>query len=1783
MNELRKTGSDETPRVPRDLTPKNLNDFVLDTTPESTVATQKAEQAKKLEKRRMAQHLEKLVDRRDLVMQKFYRIREGLKAQNMNVHWLNLQLETIRKCNEESEKVYAEICGLTSREQREEHMREYLRCEDMYSALYVDIQTKMSQRKEEANQVKLDANAIPFHPQQPNAVNASGPHLQVPLPTFDGNLENWYSFKCMFRTIMSRYPNESPAIKLYHLKNSLIGKAAGKIDQDVINNNNYDTAWKMLEDTYEDERLIIDTHIDALLNLPRMTTESSEDLRKLIDATTKHVDALLSRELAVEGLAEMILINLISKRLDKDTRKLWESQLPKEELPSYTDLIDFLRERSRILQKLKGYSEQRAPVGMSKRGKAEQSLPAKNFSQTTKESCYCCNGDHLIYKCNDFRKLELSDRYSQVKKSGLCFNCLRRGHRTTDCKSEQSCKTCGRKHHSLLHTEKIEPSKSQKEDPKPSTSTSDDNNATNVQQSRSVNCSQSSLTRRQIVLSTAEVLVCGSGNSTWPCRALLDSASDSNVMTEKLAKKLNIQLEDVNIPISGLNNNETHVKFKVQTKIRSRVSTFDAILDFLVVPKIITNLPTVEMDIRTWPIPKGIALADPSFNIPDEIEMIIGAELFFDLLKEGRVRLGKSIPTLIDTQLGWIVSGPAPAGKKKLEHTCQVNVSNDDLNQTLTRFWELETCQEASPLTAAEHAVETHFDRTFTRNKHGRYTVRLPFNDRKSQLGDSFAMAKHRFDKLMRTFINESKKIRYTEFMAEYLALGHMVEVNDTPTDCYFLPHHAVYKETSSTTKIRVVFDASARTTTGFSLNDALEIGPTVQSDLVSIILRFCSHQVVLTADIPKMYRQVQVHENDRKYQRILWLNSENKLGIFELTTVTYGCASAPYLATKVLIQLATDEASELPLAANVIKNDSYIDDFLTGGQSAAEVIEVYRQLSEILKRGGFGVHKFCSNSEAVRNCIPAELHETQMNFEHSDINNTIKTLGLIWNPREDYFIFHVNSLDPKYESLPTKRSVLSDIGRLFDPLGFLGPILTTAKIQMQDLWRRGLDWDEALPSEELKMWTAFRQQLPLVNQMKKPRCVIENQAEFIELHGYSDASKKAYGAVLYTRCVSSDGKVSVRLVCSKSRVAPLKPSTIPRLELCAALLLAQLTKKTVSSMKIAFRRVTLWSDSQVVLNWLKKSPLALNQFVSNRVATIIELVPDYQWRYVASEQNPADIISRGTMPSDLLKQELWWKGSPMLWATELQPGIGYIELDDAELPEIKTATVCASVQQTPTIDFSRISNFRRLQRAWAYVLRFINNIRFKTRNTSPLSAKEMNDGLMIIVKLVQQETFKELFKVLSSGSKRGHEHSGLAPFIDQDGMIRVGGRLKHSSIPYDGKHQLLLPEKHHVTRILVRQLHEDYFHVGQRGLLSIVRERFWPVRIKQIIKQIIGKCYVCYRHNPRPVNQFMGDLPDYRVTPSAVFSNTGVDYAGPFILREIGRKTTTYKAYISIFVCLATKAIHMELVSNLTTDNFVAALQRFISKRGMISNMYSDNGTTFVGANHELVALRKLFEEQVHRDKLNDFCIGKGIQWHFIPPRSPHFGGIWEAGVKSAKYHMKRVVGETRLTYEEMTTFLAQTEAILNSRPLCPLSDDPNEVAALTPSHFLINRSALSIPEPSYKEIKVGRLSRWQHVQLMREHFWKRWSAEYLHHLQTRPKWHSEVINIKEGALVVLKDDNAPPNQWHLGRIIATHPGRDGIVRVVTVKTAAGEYRRATTKICLLPSVDSEESTGGE
>ncbi|XP_076661051.1 uncharacterized protein LOC143364796 [Halictus rubicundus] len=933
--------------------------------------------------------------------------------------------------------------------------------------------------------------------------------------------------------------------------------------------------------------------------------------------------------------------------------------------------------------------------------------------------------------------------------------------------------------------------------------------------------------------------------------------------------------------------------------------------------------------------------------------------------------------------------------------------------------------------------------------------------------------------------------------------------VTTVHTPGFYLPHHAVIKPTSLTTKVRVVFDGSAKTNTNLSLNDTLRIGPTLQDDLLSPLLRFRMHTYVLTGDIEKMYRQFLIRPEDRIYQRILWRDPHEEIKTYELTTVTFGLASAPYLAIRSLHQLATDEERNFSGAAARIKRDLYVDDLVTGTDSITEAKRLQHQIITLLKKGALNIRQWASNEPKLLSSLSKELIHPKILGDAS----TMKTLGISWDAQHDTIRY---SVQPTTTTEVSKRNILSTIAKMYDPLGVLGPITIIAKIIMQRLWTLKITWDESVPTSIHTERTNFESTLQQLNDIEFKRLVRIKNAKRTELHGFCDASEKAYGACLYIRTTDNSGSIHAHLLCAKSRVAPLSQITLARLELCGAVLLATLSQTVRNALTHNIDKTIFWTDSTVVLGWLKKQPSTLKTFVANRVADIQRKTDIQSWRQVRSTNNPADLISRGTTAVEFNNNHLWRNGPK--WLTQEQakwPPARFARCE--ELPELRTVTCLVGlITQTDEI-LMRYSNIQKLRRIVAYCLRF----RTKHRASGPLSIKELQDANDRIIRLLQAVTFAHDIRDLKIGRLPNTSNlMPLCPFLDDSGVLRVGGRLQNSTLPFEQRHPTLLPREHHVTKLIIRDSHLRNHHAGITTTLYDVRQLYWPINGKTTTRQIIRQCVRCFRVKPTSVEYVMGNLPAARVTEGRPFINSGIDYCGPFFIKERQfRNRTRVKVYVAVFICFATKAVHLEVVSDLTTEAFIAALKRFIARRGMCKNLYSDNGTNFIGANNELTELHQTLSKD---EKFNYFLTSKSISWHFMPALSPHFGGLWEAAVKSFKHHVKRVVGEELFTYEQFTTFVIEIEAILNSRPLTPLSSDPNDISALTPGHFLIGGSLTCITETDFSKSPSNRLSNWQHIQKVKQDFWTRWHKEYIHQLNLRHKWNKGSHNINIGTIVL-------------------------------------------------------------
>ncbi|XP_055633346.1 uncharacterized protein LOC129773726 [Toxorhynchites rutilus septentrionalis] len=656
---------------------------------------------------------------------------------------------------------------------------------------------------------------------------------------------------------------------------------------------------------------------------------------------------------------------------------------------------------------------------------------------------------------------------------------------------------------------------------------------------------------------------------------------------------------------------------------------------------------------------------------------------------------------------------------------CIISTANS-LETMLQRFWEIENFDVGRALTLDEQRCEDHFRRTVSREPDGRYVVRLPLReDRLPYLGDAYQLAQRRFLSTERRFRTDSNlRDSYHQFMDEYARLGHMQRTTHTGKPFTFLPHHPVIRPDSTTTKIRVVFDGSCNEGNQLSLNDVLYAGPTVQPTLVSIVLNFRIPRYVFIADIEKMFRQIWVHPEDRRWLQIFWrINSTDPLSIFQLTTVTYGTTCAPFQATRVLMQLADDEESRFPLGAKIIRKNTYVDDTLAGGDNLNDVVNAAAQLRLLLAAGGFSLRKWCANDAKVLREIPPDLIEMPSEIE-IDRSSSVKTLGLLWNPHIDQFAFKI----PDLSSTDTisKRVVVSEMAQLFDPMGLVGSVVAAAKIFVQRLWIGQHTWDEPLPDELKDWWQDYREQLPLLHQLRVPRRVITSTSYAI--HCFCDASERGYGCCVYIVSTNTSGGRISNLLITKSRVAPLRTQSIPRLELCAALLGSQLINQILTSTEFS-GSVVFWTDSSVVLHWINSPSFAWKTFVSNRISEIQKLSDGHTWRHVPSEMNPADQISRGAQPKQILNDKLWWHGPEFLLKPEhlwpiIESATGENDIHSTERRLVVSLLTKNSAHEHWDI-FERFSKLSKLLKVVSWCTRFFYNTSKKhLKITGPLTPK---------------------------------------------------------------------------------------------------------------------------------------------------------------------------------------------------------------------------------------------------------------------------------------------------------------------------------------------------------------------------------------------------------------------------------------------------------------------------
>ena len=968
---------------------------------------------------------------------------------------------------------------------------------------------------------------------------------------------------------------------------------------------------------------------------------------------------------------------------------------------------------------------------------------------------------------------------------------------------------------------------------------------------------------------------------------------------------------------------------------------------------------------------------------------------------------------------------------------------------------------------------------------------------------------------------------------------------------------------------IRIVFDCSCRQSSNHPcLNDCLIIGSPCDNDLCAVLIRFRTHCFGISTDIEKAFLHIRLHPDDRNYTCFFWLsdpaNPLSYLRVYRFKVVPFGATSSPFMLNAVLqyhlrqynIAVSRDMLSNL-----------YVDNIISGCDTEPAVVNYYREARAIMCDARLNLRSWSSNStELITAAIKDNTAEKAL---------SVNVLGLRWTPTSDKLHLATKPI-LAHDHLVTKREVLQGLSKIFDPLGFVAPVVLRAKLLMQKLWQLKVTWDEPLNNDLQAQWKDIAADLKKTTQITVSRCYFNARMTHPIIHCFADASQHAYGAIVF---FTQDNKVS--FVTAKTRVAPLKTLTIPRLELMAALVATRLTTFVLKAIPLHNPQTFMWSDSQIVLHWIKNQK-PLPAFVHHRITEIIKtLLPNAIWNYCPTEDNPADLLSRGTTTEALMSSSLWqhgpkWLATPHQWPSSQPPHLPPLVLAAA------VATEFVPTEQAPTdlglhciISIDRYGSLDKLLSVTARVLRFVNNSRSQPqqRQSGPITAEERHKVTFQWVKDTQQAVY---WKEINNLQLIAKQHKTprvtlvrqLRLFLDADGLLRCGGRIHNAPVSETTKFPYLLPSRHSLSRLVILNIHVRLCHSGTTATVTALRQSYWIPAARQYIKSILHHCVVCRKVTGKPYPApDPPPLPQLRTQDVHPFTFTGVDFTGALYVYQ-GKEEV--KVYLCLFTCATTRAVHLEIVQDLTAERFPLAFRKFAGRRSLPTIMISDNGSTYLSAANELRSLMELPEVKEELSK-------RGVSWQFIPKRAPWYGGFWERLIGMTKTAIKKVLGRRHISLSTLETIIVEIEAVLNDRLLTFVSSEAGDPEPLTPAHLLHGRRITCLPyqaveideltDQSYGEAsQIQRRARLQ-AAILRD-FQRRWRHEYLTSLRDYHKASGDNQQcVKRGDVVVVHDDT-PRMTWRMAVIEDLITGGDGLVRAATIRTTTGITSRPITKL---------------
>ncbi|XP_078374366.1 uncharacterized protein LOC144657884 [Oculina patagonica] len=1116
--------------------------------------------------------------------------------------------------------------------------------------------------------------------------------LPAPEPTiFSGEPVQYPDWKSSFHAIIHR-KNLSASDKMYYLKRYLRGPAKEAISGLFLQNSSeaYERAWNILDERFGHPFVVAKAYRDKLQRWPKIGIKDHQGLRRF-------ADFLASEKTAMQTIEDLKVLNdymenqkLLSKLPDSLVSR-WNREATrgiKEEkkYPDFKAFTSFVNAEADIVcnpisscyavkeaETTSDSTHQVPPRSKDLKSKTVHSAKtteenSKQPNETPKQQpqcTFCKKTNHQLDACLRFKTETLENRKNFVKENRLCFGCLKKGHMSSDCKRKLTCSSCNKKHLTCLHEEKRETKKKEER--------SEEEEPTDVRKSTS--CASQGTSSA----TTSMIVPVWLSSSTKPDKevlvyAVLDTQSDATFILKEKCDELDAEAQPTKLRLSTITSQESVIDSERVTNLQVRGYNSDLKIS-IPVAYTSTSIPADEDHIPTKTTAKNWdhlqTIEDKMHNLLDcDVGLLIGYDCSQALAPREVITGESNEPYGIKTDLGWsIVGGNDVKSETSFCHKVAVKELPAVLMSDVVRVLESDFKENKDDKKTSQEDLQflKVMEEGIGKTENEHYEMPLPFKDR-PLLPDNRSMALARLEYLKRKFLKDSKyKEDYIKFMNEVFSRG---DAEEAPTLVqeegvkWYIPHHGVYHPKKN--KIRVVFDCSARFK-GTSLNDHLLSGPDLTNNLTGVLCRFRRYPYAITCDVEKMFHQFMVCPNDRDYLRFLWWPNGDfkqepkeyrmKVHLFEATSST-GCASYGFK------HMASQEKEAYPSAAQFITHDFYVDDGLSSVESAEQAKELIQGAREICKKGGLRLHKFISNDRQVLESVPkSERAADAMMDLPSEQLPIDRVLGVQWSVELDSFSFSIVLKDQPL----TRRGVLASVASVYDPLGFLAPLVLRAKKILQEVCKKGVSWDEPLPEEVRPRWERWKRDLLCLKELQIPRCfapVTMSQERKYELHNFADASTFGYGQCSYLRVKDDKENVNVSLVMGKSRVAPSKIATIPRLELTAAVVSAKVGSMLQDELNLANLKQYFWTDSKVVLGYINNDAKRFHTFVANRVQLIRSNTDTKGWRYIDTKNNPADHASRGLNAEELMKSN-WFSGPAFLWEKE-------ISSDKQEIHEIK-------------------------------------------------------------------------------------------------------------------------------------------------------------------------------------------------------------------------------------------------------------------------------------------------------------------------------------------------------------------------------------------------------------------------------------------------------------------------------------------------------------------------------